>query len=201
MTHLPILTTARLRIRPFIPDDLLPIQQVCVDAGWSTDTPAELDKRARWLEWTLRNYTELAALYQPPYGDRAIERLSDGAFVGSIGFVPCLLPLGQLAHYQALGITHRYALPEVGLFWALLKAQQGQGYATEAAQALIEYAFTHLHLKRIIATTEYDNEASQAVMRRLGMTIERNQDPEPPYLQIVGILEQDAPTSEMDRHG
>lgn len=37
--------------------------------------------------------------------------------------------------------------------------------------------------------TEYDNLASQAVMRKLGMRLERNPLLEPRWLQVVGILE------------
>lgn len=81
------------------------------------------------------------------------------------------------------------ATPEVGLFWAIDPTQQGRGYATEAARALVAHAFGRLRLRRIIATTEYENVASQGVMRKLGMRVERNPLPEPPWLQIVGVLD------------
>ena len=55
-------------------------------------------------------------------------------------------------------------------------------------RAMVEYAFGELHLKHIIATTEAENLASQAVMRKLGMRIARNPLPTPPWLQVVGIL-------------
>jgi hypothetical protein len=54
---------------------------------------------------------------------------------------------------------------------------------------MISYAFNELRLKRIIATTEYANIASQGIMQKLGMQIMRNPLPEPSWLQIVGILE------------
>jgi predicted acetyltransferase len=78
---------------------------------------------------------------------------------------------------------------EFGLFYAISPAHQRQGYATEAAQALVDYAFQHLVLKRILATTEFDNAASLGVMRKLGMKIDRNPRSQPPWLQAVGILE------------
>ena len=68
-------------------------------------------------------------------------------------------------------------------------AHQRQGYATEAAQAMCDYAFQELKLKRIIAITSYDNAASIGVMRKLGMRIGRNPFPDPPWLQVVGIRE------------
>ena len=81
------------------------------------------------------------------------------------------------------------ATPEFGLFYAVFPAHQHQGYASEAARALLDYAFGVLRLKRVVATTTYDNAASMGVMRRLGMRIERNPLPEPHYLQVVGVAE------------
>ena len=78
--------------------------------------------------------------------------------------------------------------PEVGLFWAIDAAYRRQGYASEAAQALIDFAFNEMRLGRIIATTETDNLASQAVMRKLGMRICHNPLPTPPGCS-GGVLE------------
>ncbi len=54
---------------------------------------------------------------------------------------------------------------------------------------MVHYAFRHLRLKRIVATTTYDNTASLGVMRKLGMRVEKNPHLEPPWLQVVGVLE------------
>ena len=56
---------------------------------------------------------------------------------------------------------------EVG--WALAAEHRGQGYATEAAGALIAYGFYSLGLRRIHADTGIDNLASMRMMERLGM--------------------------------
>ncbi len=37
--------------------------------------------------------------------------------------------------------------------------------------------------------TRHDNAASIGVMRKLGMRVERNVLPDPPWLQVVGIIE------------
>ena len=58
----------------------------------------------------------------------------------------------------------------------------------EAAQPMIEHAFRELKLKRILATTDYSNIASQGVMRKLGMQLTRNPLPEPAWMQFVGVL-------------
>ncbi|HEX2741953.1 MAG TPA: GNAT family N-acetyltransferase [Rubrobacter sp.] len=56
---------------------------------------------------------------------------------------------------------------EIG--WVFNSAYHGQGYATEAAVALLQYGFEALHLHRIIATCQPENVASWRVMEKLGM--------------------------------
>ena len=46
-----------------------------------------------------------------------------------------------------------------------------------------------MQLDHIVATTERDNLASQAVMRHLGMRMHENALDEPEWFQLVGILE------------
>lgn len=53
--------------------------------------------------------------------------------------------------------------------WALGIGHRGQGYATEAARALMGYGFEALGLHRIYAKTSSANAASWGVMERLGM--------------------------------
>jgi ribosomal-protein-alanine N-acetyltransferase len=194
MLTMPSLETARLLIRPFTHADLPAVHRLLdhdlAEAEMGNEGRQDLDVRRQWLDWTVLNYDQLARLYQPPYGDRAVVLKDDGMLTGACGYVPCLGPYGQVPslgtdgrHAPALGRT------EFGLFWAISPAQQRRGYATEAGRALIDYAFDHLNLGRIIATTTYDNAASLAVMRKLGMTIDRNPLPTPPWLQAVGVLE------------
>ena len=49
------------------------------------------------------------------------------------------------------------------------RAYQGQGFATEAVSCLLNYAFLTFDLHRIIAITDCENEASVALLERLGM--------------------------------
>ena len=56
---------------------------------------------------------------------------------------------------------------EIG--WVFNRAYHGQGYATEAAHALLRYGFEALRLHRIIATCQPENIASCRVMEKLGM--------------------------------
>src|SRR6266508_6491672 len=124
---------------------------------------------------------------QAPYGDRAVVLKTTEQVIGSVGYVPLLDVFSQIPE---LGISSRgYTTAEVGLFWAIDPMYQRQGYATEAAQVMIDHAFKHLRLARVLATTEYSNIASQALMRKLGMRLVRNPLAEPPWLQVVGMLE------------
>jgi RimJ/RimL family protein N-acetyltransferase len=174
-----------LAIRPFVSADLAVCHQLLDHEAWQTGHT--LDERREWLEWTVRNYVALARLYQPPYGDRAIVLQLTNEVVGALGLVPAMGPFDRLPSYGGRPEADDNR-PEFGLFWAMRTAHRGHGYATEAAAALIDYAFSVLGLGRIVATTEYENVASQAVMRRLGMTIECNPRPEPPWFQVVGVL-------------
>jgi len=127
------------------------------------------------------------SLGQPPHGDRAICLRADGRLIGSVGLVPALAPFG---HLPSRGGMPSANTAEVGLFWALLHEHRGRGFATEAARLLIDHAFGTMQVARVIATTEDDNAASIAVMKRLGMTVERNGLPgRPAWFQTVGWLD------------
>ena len=77
--------------------------------------------------------------------------------IGAVGLVPCFDVFEQIPGLSREGPPSTYRVTEMGLFWAIDPDQQRQGYATEAAQALIDFAFQQLRVKRLIATTEYDN--------------------------------------------
>jgi RimJ/RimL family protein N-acetyltransferase len=193
--HMPVLETERLLIRRLEMGDLEAIYQILdvdlADASMGSDGAKQRAERERWLRWTTLAYDELERLHQPPYGERGIVLKQTGELIGACGLVPCLdaftlLPSLATGEEDAAA---RLTSPEVGLFWAVAPAQQRRGYATEAARALIEFAFTQLRLRRIVATTTHDNAASMAVMRKAGMRLERNPGAEPPWLQVVGIVE------------
>jgi RimJ/RimL family protein N-acetyltransferase len=178
-------------------DDLHPIHHlldvVLREVELGTVGAQTLHERAEWLQWTILSYTQLAILYQPPYGERAVVHKRTQQLIGACGFVPCLDAFEQCAGFSPAPCPshHWLSTPEVGLFYAITPAFRGQGYATEAAHALVDYAFQYLRLKRIVATTTYENAASMGVMRKIGMRIAKNPYSEPPWLQIVGVLEND----------
>jgi RimJ/RimL family protein N-acetyltransferase len=61
----------------------------------------------------------------------------------------------------------KYRTREIG--WVFDPEVHGQGYATEAAWALLDLAFSELGLHRVIATCDPRNESSYRVMEKLGM--------------------------------
>jgi RimJ/RimL family protein N-acetyltransferase len=61
----------------------------------------------------------------------------------------------------------KYRTREIG--WVFDPEVHGQGYATEAARAVLRLAFGELGLHRVIATCDPRNEASYRVMEKLGM--------------------------------
>ncbi len=67
------------------------------------------------------------------------------------------------------GLLKRDALEDVDVGFAYLPQFGGRGYATEAAQATLQYGRTVLGLKRIVAITAPDNTASINVLTKIGL--------------------------------
>ena len=178
------LETNRLVIRSFTTDDLDAFAEL-MDASFGRQI--DRDAYRERVTYYVLGERVLAQLRQPPYGDRAMILKETGMLIGSVGFVPCLAPFGQLPFFGR--VAGAKSSPEVGLFYAVLPAHRGRGFASEAAAAMARFAFDHLNLQRIVATTDYENAASAAVMRRIGMTVQHNPWPTPPWFQVVGVLE------------
>lgn len=205
MAKMKILEASRLVIRPFTISDLQSIHQILdhelQDSDFGNEGSQTLIERERWLQWILLNYEQLSKLKQPPYGERAIVQKDSNKLIGICGYVPCLDCFEQLCDfnqteklaYQSLATT------EFGLFYAISKSFQGFSFATEAAFAMATYAFEQLHVKRIIATTTYDNVASINVMRKLGMLLKKNPLSSPAWLQVVGVLNNSSNNQKMKK--
>jgi RimJ/RimL family protein N-acetyltransferase len=94
-----------------------------------------------------------AHLQRNGFGRWAVERRSDGAFIGAVGAAPI---------WPGLPMPEGY---EIG--WRLARHAWGAGYATEAAAAAIRHALQHCSAADIYAFTTPINLRSQAVMERL----------------------------------
>jgi len=191
MRIMPNLESERLRIRPFTPQDSEATYYLLASIGWVDSEKTEAEQRAAtddYIQWCSLNHRHLAQLYQPPYGDRAVVLKNTDELIGTCGLVPCLDMFGVFPSFG--GQSGGFATAKMGLLWTIGAKYQQKGYATEVAKTLINYALTDLNLDHIIATTEYDNIASQKVMGNAGMRVEKNPFSEPPWLQVLGIAKQ-----------
>ncbi len=181
--RIPVLETERLIIRELTMDDLETINNV-LNRSFEMDVPIE--GRKRWLEWTVLGYDMFDMLDQPHYGERAVVLKETDEIVGAIGIVPYLDTFNSVEMFNRA--PDAPATAEVGLYWGIDPAHQRQGFAVEAARALIDYLFEQRKLGRIIATTGPDNLPSQKVMQRLGMTVQPLDEPHFSTPQVIGVL-------------
>jgi len=152
MTHShPSLRTARLVMRRWRASDREPFAAMNADPEVMRHFPAVQDRA------TSDAFVErIEARFEAQgFGLWALELIGTGAFIGFTGLHP--MPAG----YPGEGGT------EVG--WRLARHAWHAGYATEAARAAVEVAFNRIGLPELWSMTAVTNEASQAVMRRLGM--------------------------------
>jgi RimJ/RimL family protein N-acetyltransferase len=147
-----ILQTERLTLRPLVPDDA-PVYAA------------------------MRYHPAVAAWLLPAAGDpleaarASIERFAE-AWQQRRHAPWGLFLEGRLIGHGGLNFVPEFDKTEV--LWALHPDAWGKGYATETARAALAYGFETLGLKLIFAMTRPDNIASQAVMRRLGLSYRRN---------------------------
>jgi RimJ/RimL family protein N-acetyltransferase len=145
---LPI-TTEHLILRRYTPDDA---QDIVAFASHPSVARATPDFEA--TDEGVQKYIELQNSYQPFEKDKcfdlAIELKEEGKVIGLLSFVYREHRQGEIGY--ALGADYR-----------------GQGLATEAAGALVSYAFGTLGLHRVQADTSSANPRSWRLMERLGM--------------------------------
>jgi len=67
------------------------------------------------------------------------------------------------------GLSFAPEFGETEVLWSLHPDAWGQGFATEAGRAALDFGFRTVELGLIFAVTKPDNLASQAVMKRLGL--------------------------------
>jgi RimJ/RimL family protein N-acetyltransferase len=88
-------------------------------------------------------------------GKWVVEERATGELIGRVG----LGPTDETMPFRK----------SLEIAWRLRAASQGFGYATEAARASLNYAFSVLNASEVIAVCARINVPSQAVMQRLGM--------------------------------
>jgi RimJ/RimL family protein N-acetyltransferase len=94
------------------------------------------------------------------------------------------------------GIIKRDTLPDADIGFAFLPRYWNQGYAFEAAAAIMTYARETLGLDRILAITTPDNESSARLLAKIGLRFDRMIRMAPEAREIK--LFTTAPTNEAD---
>jgi ribosomal-protein-alanine N-acetyltransferase len=152
MAQIPVVTTARLRLRGFTAEDLAAHRAAVDDDAavtWAHVRIPLADSLRRWAgrldEWEENHF-----------GMWIVEVAATGEVIGHAG------------------IQRLHRTDDVELGYYLGRSAWGQGYATEAARACLEYGFETVKLPRIVATVRLENTASRHVLKKLGFRHERD---------------------------
>jgi RimJ/RimL family protein N-acetyltransferase len=149
--HLPI-ETERLVLRAFEEGDLTALAALHGDP-----------ELVRWIPWGPRSIEEVRTVLDRKIGCTTFE--PEGA---GIGFAVCMRSTGALI--GDFSLQHRsaeHATAELGFM--LLAEHQGNGYGFEGSQEILRLAFEELGMHRVVAALEARNDASAALLERLGM--------------------------------
>ncbi len=127
-------------------------------------------------------------------GDKGVRTLDDArAYITNgpiemydrLGFGLYVVELKGGEPIGICGLLKRDYLDDPDIGFAFLARFCGQGYASEAAHAVIEYAGSHLGMRRVVAVTKSANHKSIRLLESLGLRLEReleNPDSSPTLL-------------------
>ena len=152
--------TQRLTLRRWTDDDRAPFAELNADPEVMRYFPnvmnmQESDAAVNRIEQGFENNG---------FGLWAVE--IDGRFAGFTG-------LNRTSFDTPMG-------PHVEIGWRFARWAWGQGYATEAAQCVLDVAFTELGLSEVYSFTTETNHPSERVMQRIGMARRADLDFEHP---------------------
>jgi ribosomal-protein-alanine N-acetyltransferase len=153
-SRVPVLVTERLVLSPLEPADAAFVVELLNEPSFLRYIG---DKGVRTLE-DARRYVEtgpMASYARFGFGLLRVEKKAPAEPIG------------------ICGLLKRETLEDVDLGFALLPRFWSQGYAHEAARAVLDHARQHLGLRRVLAITSPDNEASIGLLGRLGFGFER----------------------------
>jgi ribosomal-protein-alanine N-acetyltransferase len=135
-------------------------------------------------------------------GDKGVRNLDDARAYIANGPTAMIAKLGFGLYRVALktddtpiglcGLLKRDTLDEVDLGFAFLPAHRGQGYAREAALAVLDLGRRRFGLERILAITSLDNDGSFRLLESMGFVLDRSgrleADAEPVnvFVQVAG---------------
>jgi len=147
-----LLQTFRLCLTPFSHADASGFYEMNLDPEviqYTGDLPFESVNAAEKFIAVYNAYEKWG------YGRWTVRRLEDQEYLGFCG-------LKFHAHTGETDLGFRFA-----------RAHWGKGYATEAAEACIAYAFGELGLTHLIGQVRTENTASIHVLEKLGFSFER----------------------------
>ena len=146
-----ILETERLALRQFTSGDVDNLLQIFGDPAAMRFYPAPFDreKTAGWIRWSLDSCEKNG------FGLWAVIRKHDQLFLGDCG--PMLQPVEDRT--------------EMEIGYHMLRREWGRGYATEAARACRDYAFSTLNYPRVVSIVNPLNMASRRVAEKVHTTM------------------------------
>jgi ribosomal-protein-alanine N-acetyltransferase len=146
---IPTITTPRLILRAFSKKDTEAMYQILKEKEvlryFPPTDPPPRDRVERMIGGLLKHWQERG------YGLWAVEAKASGELLGRCGL-------------QWLPDTE-----EVEVDFILGKPFWGQGFATEAGRASLQYGFEQLGLEKVVGIAHVENIASQRVLEKLGM--------------------------------
>ncbi|MFE0640359.1 GNAT family N-acetyltransferase [Streptomyces sp. NPDC058877] len=146
------LSTDRLRLRTFVPEDVDRVYEICQDP-------------------TIQRWTVVPSPYRHEDAAFFLQRLVPDGWRDDTEYTFAVEPLEGGPLFAATGLHARdTGVWEIG-FW-MAPEQRGHGYMTEAVRALAHWAFTGLGCVRLVWRAEVGNTASRAVAERLGFALE-----------------------------
>jgi RimJ/RimL family protein N-acetyltransferase len=156
--------TPRMLLRSWKDDDIDP---------W-----ARMNADPRAMEFFLRTYDRDESVASAQMMRVKLEHDGFGWFVAEVkdGF-----PFAGVIALQDVPFEAPFT-PAYEIGWRFLPEVWGNGYATESAQATLDFAFERLGLPQVVAMTAKINERSRRVMQRLGMTYDPQDDFEHPRI-------------------
>lgn len=153
MGEIVVLETERLRLRHFMPGDIAALEAVLGDpiAMQWYQAPFDHDGVTAWIERNINRYQ------REGHGLWAMILKSSGELIGDCGCV-----IQEVEGKDAIEIAYHVRRD----LW-------GNGYATEAARACIEFAFNKLGAQRVISMIRPGNVNSRRVAEKNGLTCEK----------------------------
>ncbi|NPV19440.1 GNAT family N-acetyltransferase [Bradyrhizobium aeschynomenes] len=160
----------RLILREWRDEDRAPFAAMSADPAVMQFLRALPTRQAcdQWIDFQIAHQAEHG------FGFWVVETRASGAFLGAVGLFRVFFDASFT--------------PAVEIGWRLARHAWGQGIASEAARAALDFGFNTLGLDEIIAYAAPANQASQNVMRKLGMIRDEASDFDHPRVEADSPL-------------